>query len=102
MKEGSRKRGTKNLDVEIKKSYMIQCLCKGLRSTLGKDGAPTGAGLRNLGLKYRGKGMKFYGLIIIGRNFGVKFVHKQRSSMNPWQRSKDILGMTFCFMMCFH
>lgn len=101
MKEGSRKRGMKNLDVEIKKSYMIRCLCKGLRSTLGKDRALTGAGLRYLDLKYLGKGMTFYGLIIIGRNFGVRFVHKQRSSMNPWQWSKDTLEMTLCFSMCF-
>lgn len=95
MKKGSRKKGTKNLDVEIKKSYMIQCLCKGLRSTLGKDGAPTGAGLRNLDLKYLGKGMKFYGLIIIERNFRVRFIHKQRSSVNPWWWSKNTLGRPF-------
>lgn len=81
---------------------MIQCLCKGLRNTLGKDGATTGAGLRNLDLKYLGKGMKFYGLIIIGRNFGVIFVHKQRSSMNPWQWSKDTLGRPFVLWCAFH
>lgn len=71
-----REQEERNGDVEIK-SYVLQCLPKGLRNTLGKDESLQG--LRNLDFKYLGKGMKFYGLIIIGRNFGLRFVHKQRS-----------------------
>ena len=67
-----------NLNVEIK-NCRIQCLHNGLRGHTRKRWEPMGTGLRNSDLKYLGNGVKFYGLIIIGRNFGVRFVGKQRS-----------------------
>lgn len=88
----------------LRRVYVIQYFCKDLEIIFGKDESSLRLGCfqRNLDRKYFGKEIELYRFIIIGRNFGVRFVFKQKRFMDSWQQLKDVLGMIFFYVfMCF-
>lgn len=51
---------------------------RGSETALDESPLRLGCSQRNVDLNYLGKEMEFYGLIIIRRNFGVRFASKEK------------------------